>query len=114
MAVHNGIALYDIGLGGCLTGVYANEQDPQAGRVFNEIARRKSPTDDPQNIEGIYEAMYFEWGANHHGELHIKKVHGTNNVFDVVWILDGSAKPDYVGKGYILKPHVFVVHYESN
>ena len=112
MAVHNGIALYDIGEGGILTGVYANEQNPRPGRVFNEIAQ---PTNRPDSssIVGTYECMYFEWGAHHHGRLDIALQAGKQNVYDVTWTLTGNTTPTFRGTGYILKPHVFAVHYHT-
>lgn len=114
--VHRGIVLYSIEKDGCLNGVYANEQPPDAGIIFNEMARKiqKTVTKGKDPIEGVYECSYFETdSARRDVQLKIDGRSPAANVFDVLWIDPVTSLPIFEGVGYKMNERQFAVHYKS-
>ena len=107
----NGIILYDIGLNGCLNGVYTNMEAP-AGVIYNEIARKKGKfkaTGSDWDIEGVYVCQFFT-GENERSkcELTITKEKGKNG-YAFEW--KEKDAETYYGRGYQMNPRQIAVHY---
>lgn len=115
MPVQRGIVLYNIELNGCLNGVYANEQDPTAGVIFNEIARK---TDDNTDIDGEYDCFYFETGNRRRRNIRrnaILRISPTAkaNVFMFEWLQLPGRTRVFLGMGYQMNDRQIAVHYTS-
>lgn len=115
MPVERGIVLYDIELNGCLNGVYANEQNPTAGVIFNEIARKIKNT---RGIIGEYDCFYFETGNRRQRNTRCNAIliispttHA--NVFKFEWLELPSRTRVFMGVGYQMNDRQIAVHYTS-
>lgn len=111
--VHRGIVLYEEGLDGSLTGVYANEHGPFAGRIFNEIARKRGNT---AGLVGTYDCAYFEPGTARRNALRravltISQPTTGQNVYEFVWSSGRGGRQLFKGIGYRMNAQQIAVHY---
>ncbi len=102
-----GIELYTIENDGSLKGAYTNIRIN--GRVFNEIARRTSQSDNDR-ISGHYLSSWEEPDGTHNGTLIISRSPGGE--YDFTWSDNRSEiNPAFRGVGYIMNDDQISVSY---
>ncbi len=104
--VKKGMALYQIGANGILTGTYTNEFS--YGEVNDVIAAKQTKE---KGIIGTYDTVCFE-GAKKKFKAILKITLISKNIYSVIWKNNNDVT--CTGIGYIMNKKQFVVRYEAN
>lgn len=106
----HGIVLYDIGLDGCLNGVYTNNDIN--GLIYNEIARKRSPS--KSGIEGDYVCSYVDNGnVLQDAILTISAINKTlHRTYKFQWT-NPKGKLMFEGVGFIMNGKQIAVYYKE-
>lgn len=104
-----GHVLYDIEKDGCLNGVFTNTG--VNGRIFNEIARRRTGTDINDPLLGDYALMYIDEGNTQYtGSLQIASDGAGGYLFS--WF-DSKGKQVFKGTGARMSDSNLVAYYTT-
>jgi hypothetical protein len=111
-----GIALYAIELNHCLNGVYTN--DGLKGEICNEIAKRRGTVapgyvDDPEEINGIYDCIYFGNKNTREGYELLIGSNPKNKIreYEFIW-RNKKGQEEFKGIGYKMNDKQVAVQYK--
>ena len=105
-----GIALYNIELDGCLSGVYSNDDEKVAGEIFNEICRkRKTSNTSEDSLVGTYDCFYFDLKNERCSA--ILEIDNHKKTYLFTWKDIDGKKVIFEGVGYKMNNNQIAVHY---
>lgn len=107
-----GIALYDIGMDGCINGVYTNQG--AAGAKYTETLRKTdaSKKEHGNNIQGDYDCLWFDLNNQRvtNCDLEIRATNQAGNIFEFTWI-EQQFGTVFEGIGYQMNDRQIAVSY---
>jgi hypothetical protein len=109
MAKFEGVVSYERLPNGCLNGVFSNTHPDTKNKIFNEIAKKKSPHDETDAIiEGEYNCCYMD-----EKELYMRdlKITPNNGRYDLTWTNQENNEIVFEGFGWQTRNNELTVIY---